>query len=333
MSRPRLVKKSDYPFTSCLHPRRVVNVYTQEPLIVPCGQCAACAQNKASRYVFQLNCEATTSRLVYFVTLTFANSFIPRGQFQYLSDDTYAFRDDNDNQLGTFKYFKSVDKLLNKIHLFGDVPYLDKTYAQRFLKRLRSRLEPYRFRYFLVGEYGPEHFRPHFHLLLFTDNPELSKDSGHKLGEFPKWQWSKNDKQQFTEETPLSLLEYHIRKSWPFGSSDLSQVIDGNPSKYVASYVNSSGTLPSCYALQSVKPFCTHSRFLGRSLFRKELVETFESTPDDLVTACTYINGEYNEVRLSAPYYSAMYPRTSEKGVWLLWRILYESCPYYCWFS
>lgn len=36
-----------------------------------------------------------------------------------------------------------------------------------FLKRLRSAIEPRRFRYFAVGEYGDESARPHYHAIIF----------------------------------------------------------------------------------------------------------------------------------------------------------------------
>lgn len=43
--------------------------------------------------------------------------------------------------------------------------------ARNFGKRLRKILEPQKIRYFLVGEYGKETQRPHFHLICFGLNP------------------------------------------------------------------------------------------------------------------------------------------------------------------
>ena len=59
------------PF-GCLNPQTVVNPYTGEKLVVPCGKCAACALRKASRYTTQIQLEAQSSYIVLFVTLTYA---------------------------------------------------------------------------------------------------------------------------------------------------------------------------------------------------------------------------------------------------------------------
>jgi len=46
-------------------------------------------------------------------------------------------------------------------------PTLKREHATLFLKRLRKRLEPHRIRYFLVGEYGEQTQRPHYHAAIF----------------------------------------------------------------------------------------------------------------------------------------------------------------------
>jgi len=45
---------------------------------------------------------------------------------------------------------------------------LDPKHVQDWLKRLRGRVAPDTFRYFLVGEYGDESWRPHYHAALFN---------------------------------------------------------------------------------------------------------------------------------------------------------------------
>lgn len=45
---------------------------------------------------------------------------------------------------------------------------LDPHHSRDFLKRLRKHMEPITLRYFLVGEYGTENKRPHYHAALFN---------------------------------------------------------------------------------------------------------------------------------------------------------------------
>jgi len=50
---------------------------------------------------------------------------------------------------------------------------VDKREIQLFIKKLRKL---YKFRYFLISEYGPDTFRPHYHMLLFTNEDIKFKD-------------------------------------------------------------------------------------------------------------------------------------------------------------
>jgi len=51
------------------------------------------------------------------------------------------------------------------------VPQLNKRDLQLWFKRVRK--AGYKFRYYAVGEYGSKTFRPHYHVLVFGDVPEL----------------------------------------------------------------------------------------------------------------------------------------------------------------
>jgi hypothetical protein len=113
------------------------------------------------------------------------------------------------------------------------IPFLNYVDVQNYIKRLRKHLfqklgtyEPLHF--YAVGEYGPVHFRPHYHILLFTNSDEVSE-----------------------------VLRYCHDKSWKLGRSDYQRSA-GGASSYVASYVNSLSAAPLLY--RSCRAFRPKSR-------------------------------------------------------------------------
>ena len=113
------------------------------------------------------------------------------------------------------------------------IPFLNYADVQNYIKRLRKylfqKLGSYEtLHFYAVGEYGPVHFRPHYHILLFTNSEEVSK-----------------------------VLRYCHDKSWKFGRSDF-QIARGGSSSYVSSYVNSLSSAPLLY--RSCRAFKPRSR-------------------------------------------------------------------------
>ena len=113
------------------------------------------------------------------------------------------------------------------------IPFLNYVDVQNYIKRLRKylykQLGSYEtLHFYAVGEYGPVHFRPHYHILLFTNSEEVPK-----------------------------VLRYCHDKSWKFGRSDF-QVARGGASSYVSSYVNSLSSAPLLY--RSCRAFKPRSR-------------------------------------------------------------------------
>lgn len=113
------------------------------------------------------------------------------------------------------------------------IPFLNYADVQNYIKRLRKHLslqlgsyEPLHF--YAVGEYGPVHFRPHYHLLLFTNSEKVAE-----------------------------VLRYCHAKSWKLGRSDFQRAAGGS-SSYVASYVNSLISAPLLY--RSCRAFKPRSR-------------------------------------------------------------------------
>lgn len=102
------------------------------------------------------------------------------------------------------------------------IPYLNYVDVQNYIKRLRKHLKTAlgsyeTLHFYAVGEYGPVHFRPHYHILLFTNSEQVSK-----------------------------VLRQCHDKSWKLGRSDF-QTSRGGASSYVASYVNSLSSAPLLY--------------------------------------------------------------------------------------
>nr|DAE93200.1 MAG TPA: Replication associated protein [Microviridae sp.] len=113
------------------------------------------------------------------------------------------------------------------------IPFLNYVDVQNYIKRLRKhlfqQLGSYEtLHFYAVGEYGPIHFRPHYHLLLFTNSKEVSK-----------------------------VLRYCHDNSWKLGRSDFQRSA-GGASSYVASYVNSLSAAPLLY--RSCRAFRPKSR-------------------------------------------------------------------------
>lgn len=113
------------------------------------------------------------------------------------------------------------------------IPFLNYVDVQNYIKRLRKHLFQVlgsyeTLHFYAVGEYGPVHFRPHYHLLLFTNSDQVAQ-----------------------------VLRYCHNKSWTFGRSDF-QHSAGGAGSYVASYVNSLCAAPLLY--RSCRSFRPKSR-------------------------------------------------------------------------
>lgn len=130
------------------------------------------------------------------------------------------------------------------------IPFLNYVDVQNYIKRLRKYLFKVlgsyeTLHFYAVGEYGPVHFRPHYHILLFTNSKEVSE-----------------------------VLRQCHDKSWKLGRSDF-QTARGGASSYVASYVNSLSSAPLLY--RSCRAFKPRQR---ASLGFFEKGEVFEEAED-----------------------------------------------------
>lgn len=112
---------------------------------VPCGRCIGCRMEKARQWGIRCVHEARCWPSSYFVTLTYADEFLPPGGSLSLRD---------------------VQLFMKRLRFW----------------RKSTKLDPLRF--FLGGEYGDENGRPHYHALLFNVQfPDLKVIGKNARGE------------------------------------------------------------------------------------------------------------------------------------------------------
>ena len=129
-------------------------------------------------------------------------------------------------------------------HLF--VPDL-----QKFFKRLRSKInfkvkkfygkqeKKVRLRVYAVGEYGPKRFRPHYHAIVWFDEPYAQ-----------------------------AVLQQSVFESWKYGRVDCQRTTTGKAIGYVARYLNSNSCIPKILETSWAKPFSNHSILLGANAYK-----------------------------------------------------------------
>lgn len=167
------------------------------------------------------------------------------------------------------------------------IPYVCNRDLDLFLKRLRSYYPDEKLRYYAVSEYGPTSFRPHWHLLLFSNSERFSK----------------------------TVCE-NVSKAWSYGRCDVS-LSRGFAASYVASYVNSFVSLPDFYTQMPkvVRPKSFHSiGFTESNLFPREVrVSEVDEVADKCLNGvCVERNGHFCTIKPSWPYLLRLFPRFSE---------------------
>lgn len=167
------------------------------------------------------------------------------------------------------------------------IPYVCNRDLDLFLKRLRSYYLDEKLRYYAVSEYGPTSFRPHWHLLLFSNSERFSQ----------------------------TICE-NVSKAWSYGRSDAS-LSRGFAAPYVASYVNSFVALPDFYTQMPkvVRPKSFHSiGFTESNLFPRKvrIAEIDEVTDKCLDGVCVERNGRFRTIKPSWPYLLRLFPRFSD---------------------
>nr|QJB19597.1 MAG: replication initiator protein [Microvirus sp.] len=184
---------------------------------------------------------------------------------------------------------KDLLSILGKVkhNVPNRIPYICNRDLDLFLKRLRSYYPDEKLRYYAVSEYGPTSYRPHWHLLLFSNSEIFSQ----------------------------TVLE-NVSKAWSYGRCDAS-LSRGFAAPYVASYVNSFVALPSFYTEMPrlLRPKSFHSiGFTESNLFpRKVRITEVDEVADKCLNGVRVErDGYFRILKPTWPYLLRLFPRFSD---------------------
>lgn len=176
----------------------------------------------------------------------------------------------NDN---AFPQFKGLLKYIN---------YRDyQLFAKRFRKYLFTKIGSYeKISSYVVSEYSPRTFRPHFHILFFFDSDEVAKN-----------------------------IRQAVFQSWKYGRVD-TQLARDSAGSYVSGYLNSLVSLPGIFTdVSFTKTKSRFSKLFGYESFRKT-VEAPEQAVERLSERIRFVrNGKPCEFTPPLSYISRLLPR------------------------
>ena len=176
----------------------------------------------------------------------------------------------NDN---AFPQFKGLLKYVN---------YRDyQLFAKRFRKYLFTKIGLYeKISSYVVSEYSPRTFRPHFHILFFFDSEEVAEN-----------------------------IRQAVYQSWKLGRVD-TQLARDSAGSYVSGYLNSLVSLPSIFTdVSFTKNKSRFSKLFGYEVFR-QTVKTPEQAVERLSERIRFVrNGKSCEFNPPVSYISRLLPR------------------------
>lgn len=282
----------------CEHPNIVKNRYTGELVEVPCGKCNTCLINKCNSNALSCSLEEISHRYCYFVTLTYADEYVPR-MYPTIPHPTYCNFDGSLRPVQLYEFVNADDPtdvlhrgyykvdeikaLLRKC----DMPdqsftWLDKIDLQLYLKRLRkhaSKISSSQIRYFAVGEYGPKHYRAHWHILFYFNCESLAQD----------------------------FLQI-ANQCWRYGRVDVSKS-RGQASSYLAGYVNSFTCVPSIFTSRKIRPKSYHSFHFGFADYPQNKEEIYEKGLSYFDDKGFILHGNFISPKCQRRLLSYLFPR------------------------
>lgn len=260
--------------TMCQNKKYIRNIYSHQNILINCGKCPACLQDKANSRAQRIRNNVQSDKICLFVTLTYDNAGVPfvyrkdidlgkREITVYRGSSPRRVRINGDYDVKLRRHFGRValESVYLGTHFFDDFESKDyknikslkympdkvgvclfKDY-QNFQKRLRINLQrkygfTKSFTSFQCSEYGGFSQRPHFHALFFIP---LDAEATFRRA---------------------------IVESWPFGNffkAGRFIEVARNPASYLASYVNGGSDLSKFFTNSPFAQKHSYSKMFGIS--------------------------------------------------------------------
>lgn len=252
----------------CTNCRQIWNPYARKKILVRCGKCDACKQEKALKRSVRIRNNVSDSTIALFITLTYTNDYLPyirKSDLTKTAVEIPVYRNADcrftyDRHSRLHKFVKTpgtriIDKVDisalqdRRLGLYHKVTGMDSDCVsvnrfqdfQDFFKRLRINLSRHHnydkyFSFFQVAEYGGHTYRSHAHALLFIPRED---------------------------ET---VFRSAILESWPYADKARTAKfieIARDAASYVSSYVNSHTDLQPLMSLDKFKQKHSASKNFG----------------------------------------------------------------------
>lgn len=183
--------------------------YYDQPVNLPCGQCIGCRLERSRQWAIRCVHEAAVYERNCFLTLTYAEEFLPVSR-----------------KLGLpFLKMKDFQDFMKRLRFKADEP-------RRKANLLLPRGQKVPFddkdavRFFHCGEYGEKHGRPHYHACVFN------WDFGDKYVWYP----DRATEQRCREQEIKMYRSKALDELWPFGTATIGDVTFESAA-YVARYI------------------------------------------------------------------------------------------------
>ena len=271
------VKKHDNEQVINMYTCKVNYPYIDEHLRDIYASCAAAAEfRKGYKPGFSSSARPYILRTIPRVSKLQKFNDVQREELVWLSPDKVEAlkrKSKCEGNNNAFPQFKGLLKYVN---------YRDyQLFAKRFRKYLFTKIGSYeKISSYVVSEYSPETFRPHFHILFFFDSDEVAEN-----------------------------IRQAVFQSWKLGRVD-TQLARDSAGSYVSGYLNSVVSLPVIFTdISFTKNKSRFSKLFGYESFRKA-VETPEQAVERLSERIRFVrNGRSCEFTPPLSYISRLLPR------------------------